>query len=651
MLREVRMALLEADVALPVVRDFIARVKEKALGQEVVGSLTPGQALVGIVNRELAATMGDGVADINLAAQPPAVILMAGLQGAGKTTTTAKLAKHLIEKRKKKVLTVSGDVYRPAAIEQLKTVTAQAGAEWFPSTPDQKPLDIARAALDYARKHYFDVLLVDTAGRLAIDEALMREIQELHAVLNPVETLFVVDAMQGQDAVNTAKAFKEALPLTGIILTKMDGDSRGGAALSVRQVTGAPIKFAGVSEKIDGLEVFDAERHAGRILGMGDIVALVEQVTAGVDMAAAQKLAAKVKSGEGFDLNDFLDQIRQMKQMGGLSSLMDKLPGNLAAKASEADLNRAEKDIKRKEGIICSMTPGRAPQARDHQGHPQAPHRRRCRRACAGGQPPAQGVRADAGHDEEDEGRRPDEDDEAHGRHEGHAQAARHGLTEVKPAASGARPILAAHVDGPEPVDGVGCVCGGLWLRPWRMLRGPLLTPALAALVLLPWLWLLPQKMPQGLQIQLSGACLLVLMLGWPLAVLVLAAGGRAGVGAGQAACRAGAVAVGVDRAGAGHAGAGHWAGCGAGCRPTPSSTPWAAASGHRRGGVSVRCADGAAAPLAGATAPGAGPGGALAHGLGRRLPDRHVRGHLRGLCAAVAGHLVGRALPAPPGG
>jgi signal recognition particle subunit SRP54 len=356
MMREVRMALLEADVALPVVRDFIAKVKEKALGQEVIGSLTPGQAMVGIVNRELAAIMGTGVSDINLQAQPPAVILMAGLQGAGKTTTTAKLAKHLIEKRKKKVLTVSGDVYRPAAIEQLKMVSAQAGAEWFPSTVDQKPVDIARAAIDYARRHYFDVLLVDTAGRLAIDEALMKEIKELHAVLDPVETLFVVDAMQGQDAVNTAKAFKDALPLTGIILTKTDGDSRGGAALSVRAITGAPIKFAGTSEKIDGLEVFDAQRHAGRILGMGDIVALVEQVTAGVDMAAAQKLAAKVKSGEGFDLNDFLDQIRQMKQMGGLSSLMDKLPGAMAAKASEADLTRAEKDIKRKEGIICSMT-------------------------------------------------------------------------------------------------------------------------------------------------------------------------------------------------------------------------------------------------------------------------------------------------------
>ncbi len=309
MLREVRMALLEADVALPVVRDFIARVKEKALGAEVVGSLSPGQALVGIVHRELTATMGAGVADINLAAQPPAVILMAGLQGAGKTTTTAKLAKHLIEKRKKKVLTVSADVYRPAAIEQLKRVTAQAGAEWFPSHADDKPLAIARAALDHARRHYFDVLLVDTAGRLAIDEALMREITELHAALAPVETLFVVDAMQGQDAINTAKAFKEALPLTGIVLTKMDGDSRGGAALSVRQITGAPIKFAGVSEKIDGLEVFDAQRHAGRVLGMGDIVGLVEEVQKGVDVAAAQKLADKIKSGDNFEHNDFLSHL------------------------------------------------------------------------------------------------------------------------------------------------------------------------------------------------------------------------------------------------------------------------------------------------------------------------------------------------------
>ncbi|MGC3983955.1 MAG: signal recognition particle protein [Pseudorhodoferax sp.] len=358
MLREVRMALLEADVALPVVRDFIARVKEKALGQEVLGSLSPGQALVGIVNRELAATMGQGLpgAELNLAAQPPAVVLMAGLQGTGKTTTTAKLAKLLTERRKKKVLTVSADVYRPAAIEQLKTVTRQAGAEWFPSTGEQKPVDIARAALDHARRHYFDVLLVDTAGRLAVDEALMQEIRELHGALNPVETLFVVDAMQGQDAMNVAKAFGAALPLTGIVLTKTDGDSRGGAALSARHVTGVPIKFAGTSEKIDGLEVFDAERHAGRVLGMGDIVALVEQVTANVDMAAAQKLAAKVKGGEGFDLNDFLAQIQQMNQMGGLSSLMDKLPTQMAAKAGQVDMDRAEKEIRRKQGIIHSMT-------------------------------------------------------------------------------------------------------------------------------------------------------------------------------------------------------------------------------------------------------------------------------------------------------
>jgi signal recognition particle subunit SRP54 len=352
----VRMALLEADVALPVVRDFIARVKDKALGQEVVASLTPGQVLVSIVQKELAATMGEGVADIDLAVQPPAVILMAGLQGAGKTTTTAKIAKYLIEKRKK-VLTVSGDVYRPAAIEQLKTVTKQAGAEWFPSTPDQKPHDIAVAAIDYARKHYFDVLLVDTAGRLAIDELLMAEIKDLHALLHPVETLFVVDAMQGQDAINTAKAFKEALPLTGIVLTKLDGDSRGGAALSVRQITGAPIKFAGVSEKIDGLEVFDADRHAGRVLGMGDIVALVEGVTKGLDVEAAQKLAEKMRSGNDFDLNDFLAQLSQMKKMGGLAGLMDKLPTEMTAKAGQPDMDKAERDMRRMEGIINSMTP------------------------------------------------------------------------------------------------------------------------------------------------------------------------------------------------------------------------------------------------------------------------------------------------------
>jgi len=360
MLREVRMALLEADVALPVVRDFIARVKDRALGAEVSGSLSPGQAFVGVVDRELAATMGEGVADLDLKAQPPAIILMAGLQGAGKTTTTAKLAKHLIEKRKKKVLTVSADVYRPAAIEQLKTVTRQAGAEWFPSSASDAPVAIARAALEHARSHYFDVLLVDTAGRLAIDEKLMAEIRELHAALNPVETLFVVDAMQGQDAVNTAKAFKEALPLTGIVLTKMDGDSRGGAALSVRAITGAPIKFAGTSEKLDGLEVFDAKRHAGRILGMGDIVGLVQEVEKNVDVAAAQKLADKVKAGTSFDLNDFLSQISQMKKMGGLGGLLDKLPSQLSGRAAQlgpAEMDRAERDVRRMEGIICSMTP------------------------------------------------------------------------------------------------------------------------------------------------------------------------------------------------------------------------------------------------------------------------------------------------------
>ena len=357
MLREIRLALLEADVALPVVRDFLARVKDKALGQEVLGSLKPGQTLVAIVQEELAKTMGEGVEDLNLAAQPPAVILMAGLQGAGKTTSTAKLAKYLVTKRKKKVLTVSADVYRPAAIEQLKAVTAQAGAEWFASDAGQKPLDIVTAALDYAKRHFMDVLLVDTAGRLAIDEVLMQEIRSLHAFLKPIETLFVVDAMQGQDAINTAKAFKDALPLTGIVLTKIDGDSRGGAALSVRMVTGAPIKFAGTSEKIDGLELFDAQRHASRVLGMGDIVALVEQVTAGVDIKAAEKLANKIKSGEGFDLNDFLAQIQQMKQMGGLGSLMDKLPSQMTDKAKHLDLDKVEKDLAKKQGIVHSMTP------------------------------------------------------------------------------------------------------------------------------------------------------------------------------------------------------------------------------------------------------------------------------------------------------
>ena len=357
MLREVRLALLEADVALPVVREFTARVKEKALGQDVVGSLTPGQALVGVVQRELADLMGGDAVPINLATQPPAIVLMAGLQGAGKTTTTAKLARLLTERQKKKVLTVSCDVYRPAAIAQLQTVTAQAGAEFFPSSPDDKPLDIARRAVEFARSHHFDVLLVDTAGRLSVDEAMMREIKELHAALKPIETLFVVDAMQGQDAVNTARAFHDTLPLTGIVLTKLDGDARGGAALSVRQVTGAPIKFAGVSEKIDGLEPFDPRRMADRILGMGDILALVEQAQRQVDVDAAQQLAAKVKSGAQFDLNDFLMQLQQMNKMGGLQGMLDKLPAEMQAKAGQADMNRAERDMRRMQGIIHSMTP------------------------------------------------------------------------------------------------------------------------------------------------------------------------------------------------------------------------------------------------------------------------------------------------------
>jgi signal recognition particle subunit SRP54 len=357
MLREIRIALLEADVALPVVREFVARIREAALGQEVVGSLTPGQALVGVVHRELTALMGGATAELNLATQPPAVVLMAGLQGAGKTTTVGKLARWLREQKKRKVLTVSCDVYRPAAIEQLKSVTAQAGADFFPSTPDQKPEDIARAAVQWAKNHYHDVLLVDTAGRLGIDEAMMKEIAALHAALSPIETLFVVDAMQGQDAVNTARAFKEAVPLTGVVLTKLDGDARGGAALSVKAVTGCPIKFAGVGEKLSGLDAFHPDRMANRILGMGDIVALVEQAQATVDADAARGLADKLKGGQRFDLNDFLQQIGQMKKMGGLSSMLEKLPAQFQAAAGQADMDRAERDIRRMQGIIHAMTP------------------------------------------------------------------------------------------------------------------------------------------------------------------------------------------------------------------------------------------------------------------------------------------------------
>jgi signal recognition particle subunit SRP54 len=361
MLREVRLALLEADVALPAVREFIAKVKEKALGEEVIGSLSPGQALVGVVQKELAALMGADLgpeaSQLSFAQQPPAIILMAGLQGVGKTTTTGKLAKYLKEQKKKKVLTVSADVYRPAAIAQLESVTKQVGADFFPSSATDKPVDIARNALDWAKKHYHDVLIIDTAGRLAIDEAMMQEIAAVHAAVNPVETLFVVDAMVGQDAINTAKAFNEALPLTGVILTKLDGDSRGGAALSVRHVTGKPIKFAGVSEKLDGLEAFDPARMANRVLGMGDILALVEEARKGVDMQAAADMANKIKSGGKFDMNDFKAQLTQMKKMGGMSGLLDKLPAQFQQAAAGANMDQAEKQVRRMCGIIDSMTP------------------------------------------------------------------------------------------------------------------------------------------------------------------------------------------------------------------------------------------------------------------------------------------------------
>jgi len=363
MLREIRLALLEADVALPVIKDLLANIKQKDLGEEVVSSLTPGQALVGIVKEELAQIMHggssgrDGVAgQLNLATQPPAVILMAGLQGAGKTTTVAKLAKWLIRTQKKKVLTVSCDIYRPAAIEQLKMVTDQAGADWFSSDASQKPVDIAINAIDWAKRHYYDILLVDTAGRLGIDEAMMQEVSALHAAVKPIETLFVVDAMLGQDAVNTAKAFHAALPLTGVILTKLDGDSRGGAALSIRHITGVPLKFIGVSEKLDGLDPFDADRMAGRILGMGDILALVEEAHKTVDLKAAEKLVAKIKKG-GFDLSDFRNQITQMQNMGGIANLMDKLPAHMAQAAAKTDMGAAEKNIRRMQGMIDSMTP------------------------------------------------------------------------------------------------------------------------------------------------------------------------------------------------------------------------------------------------------------------------------------------------------
>jgi len=384
------MALLEADVALPVVREFISEVRTKALGTEVVDSLNPGQALVGVVHEELTALMGGGQSpeelELSLATQPPAVILMAGLQGAGKTTTVGKLSRwlqageHTHKGRKsgsKKVLVVSADVYRPAAIDQLETVAQQVGVDFLPTQSTEKPVAIAERALEHARRHHYDVLIVDTAGRLGVDEEMMQEIQTLHQALDPIETLFVVDAMQGQDAVNVAQAFGEALPLTGVVLTKLDGDARGGAALSVRHVTGKPLKFIGVSEKMDGLEPFHPERMAQRVLGMGDVVSLVEQAQRNIDVAEAEKMAERIKSGKGFDLNDFLEQLQQVKKMGDMGSLLKKLPGELSQMAGQMQGGEAEKQLRRTEGIIHSMTP-------EERSKPQILRASRKRRIAAG---------------------------------------------------------------------------------------------------------------------------------------------------------------------------------------------------------------------------------------------------------------------------
>jgi signal recognition particle subunit SRP54 len=375
-LREVRMALLEADVALPVVREFVSRVKERALGQEVLGSLTPGQALIKIVNDELIAVMGQANEALQLKVQPPAVILMAGLQGSGKTTTTAKLARLLKERHKKNVAVVSCDVYRPAAIHQLETLAGEVGVEFIPSTAGEDPVAIAARALEQARKRFLDVLIVDTAGRLHVDADMMAEIQRLHTAVSPVETLFVVDSMTGQDAANTAKAFNDALPLTGVVLTKADGDARGGAALSVRQITGKPIKFLGMGEKTGALEPFHPERVASRILGMGDVLSLVEEATRQVDQTKAAKLAKKLKTGKGFNLEDLREQLSQMQKMGGMASLMDKLPG--MGQIPEAAKNQAsDRDVRRMIAIINSMTPG-------ERRHPDLIKGSRKRRIAAG---------------------------------------------------------------------------------------------------------------------------------------------------------------------------------------------------------------------------------------------------------------------------
>ncbi|RRJ85248.1 signal recognition particle protein [Aestuariirhabdus litorea] len=356
-LREVRMALLEADVALPVVKDFVERIRERAVGQEVQKSLSPGQMFVKIVQGELVKVMGDANEELDLAARPPAVIMMAGLQGAGKTTSVAKLSKWLSERKKKSVLVVSADVYRPAAIKQLETLASEVGVHFFPSSADQKPVAIAEGAITEARNKHYDVVIVDTAGRLHVDEQMMTEIRDLHAAIDPVETLFVVDAMTGQDAANTAKAFNDALPLTGVILTKADGDARGGAALSVRHITGKPIKFLGMGEKTDALEPFHPDRIASRILGMGDVLSLIEEAEQKLDKQKAETLARKIQKGKGFDLEDFRDQLQQMKNMGGMASMLDKLPGmgNMAAMAQQKMAD--EKPFVQMEAIINSMTP------------------------------------------------------------------------------------------------------------------------------------------------------------------------------------------------------------------------------------------------------------------------------------------------------
>lgn len=355
-LREVRMALLEADVALPVVREFIERVKERAMGQDVMRSLSPGQVFVKIVNDELVAVMGDEDNSLNLNSQPPVVILMAGLQGAGKTTSVAKLARFLKERQKKSVMVASADVYRPAAIEQLKTLASDVEAKFFPSDASQDPVAIAKAAVAQAKLEYVDVVIIDTAGRLHIDDDMMGEIKRIHAAINPTETLFTVDSMTGQDAANTAKAFNEALPLTGVILTKTDGDARGGAALSIRHITGKPIKFMGVGEKTTALEVFHPDRIVSRILGMGDVLSLVEEAQRKIDTDSAEKLANKLKKGKGFDLEDFRDQLQQMSKMGGIGTLMDKLPG--MGQIPDAVKNQAnDKELVRMEAMINSMTP------------------------------------------------------------------------------------------------------------------------------------------------------------------------------------------------------------------------------------------------------------------------------------------------------